>query len=324
MEYVRLGRTGLKVSQYIVGADNFGGMTDTETSLSMLNTAFDAGVNAVDTANSYVDGKSEEIVGSFLKGRRHEVVLATKCRSKIGEGLHDIGTSRKAVMQAIDDSLRRLQTDYVDLYQIHSFDPDTPLDEMLRALDDLVHQGKVRYIGCSNFKGYQLTEALWLSERHNLARFDSVQPRYNLLYRRPELELLPACEEFRVGVIVFSPMAGGFLTGKHSPKAAVEGTRFSDSFRGAQGYRTSYWHDAYFEALDKFLDVCRKHDLTPYQLGTRWVLRQPAVTACIVGARTPDQLEANLRDWDLPVPDEALDEVQQVADWARENGPNIV
>ena len=324
MEYVRLGRSGLKVSQYIVGADNFGDQTDGETSLKMLNAAFDAGVNTIDTANSYVAGRSEEIVGRFLKGRRHEVVLATKCRSKVGDGLHDIGTSRKAVMQAIDHSLRRLQTDYVDLYQVHSFDPDTPLDEMLRAFDDLLRQGKVRYIGCSNFRGLQLTRCLWLSDRHNLARFDSTQPRYNLLYRHAELELFPACEEFGVGVIVYSPMAGGFLTGKHSPEAAVEGTRFADSFRASQFYRTSYWHGAYFEAVRRFLDVCEKHNLTPYQLGTRWVLRQPAVTACIVGARTPDQLEANLRDWELPVPDEALDEAQQVADWARENGPNIV
>ena len=324
MEYARLGRTGLKVSRYIVGCDNFGDQTDMETSLRILNRAFDAGVNTFDTANSYVDGASEEIIGNFLQGRRHQVVLATKCRSKVGEGLHDIGTSRKAVMKAIEDSLRRLQTDYVDLYQVHSFDPDTPLDETLRAFDDLVHQGKVRYIGCSNFAGYQLARSLWISDKHGLARFDSTQPRYNMLHRHPELELFPLCQEMGVGVIVYSPMAGGFLTGKHSKEAPAPETRFSDAFRAAQGYRRTYWHEAFFEAVGRFTAVCDKYRVTPYQLGTKWVLRQPAVTACIVGARTEAQLQANLRDWELPVPEEALEEAQQIADWARDNGPNIV
>ncbi len=324
MDYVRLGRTGLEIPQYIVGGDNFGGQTDAETSLRIMNRAFDAGVNTIDTSNSYVDGRSEEIIGRFLQGRRHDVVLATKCRSKVGEGLHDIGTSRKAVMKAIDDSLRRLQTDYVDLYQVHSFDPDTPLDEMLRAFDDLVHQGKVRYIGCSNFAAYQLARCLWLSDTHGLSRFDSTQPRYNLLYRHPELELLPLCEEFQVGVIVFSPMAGGFLPGKHTREAAVDGTRFSDAFRAAAGYRRTYWHDAFFDAVDRFVTVAEKYGVSPFRLGTGWVMQHPAVTSCIVGARTEEQVESNLREWELPVSNEALDEAGQIADRARDEGPYIV
>lgn len=324
MDYARLGRTGLKVSTYIMGGDNFGDQTDKATALRMMGQAVDAGVNTIDTANSYVGGTSEEIIGAFLKGRRHEIVLASKCRSKVGPGLHDIGTSRKAVMKAIEDSLRRLQTDYIDLYQVHSYDYDTPLDETLRAFDDLVHQGKVRYVGCSNFSGAQLTKALWISDKYNLARFDSTQPRYNMLYRHPELELFPACEEFGVGVIVYSPMAGGFLTGKHSRESAQEGTRFAQSFRAHQFYRRTYWHDVQFEAVEKFIALCKKHGVSPYQLGPKWVMQQPAVTACIIGARTEEQLEANLRDWEAPVPPEALQEANEVADWARLNGPNIV
>ena len=324
MKYVNLGRTGLKISQYIVGCDNFGDQTEEPASLRMLAAAADAGVNTLDTANSFVGGRSEEIVGKFLKGRRDEIVLATKCRSRVGDGLHDIGTSRKAIMKAIEDSLRRLKTDYIDLYQIHAFDPDTPLDEMLRTMDDLVHQGKVRYIGCSNFSGFQLTQTLWISDRDNLARMASTQPRYNMLYRHPELELLPACEEFGVGVIVYSPMAGGFLTGKHSREGAVPGTRFSEEFRASNFYRGTYWHESQFEAVDRYVEICEKYDVSPYQLGTKWVLKHPAITACIVGARTEEQLQANLRDWELPVPAKALEEAQEVADRARDSGPRLV
>lgn len=324
MEYRQLGRSGLKISQYIVGGDNFGDQTDHAAALRILNKAFDAGVNTIDTANSYVQGRSEEIISGFLTGRRHDVVLASKCRSRVGEGVHDVGTSRKAIMKAVEDSLRRLQTDYIDLYQIHSFDYDTPVEEMLGAMDDLVHRGMVRYIGCSNFAGYQLTRCLWMSEKHGLSRFVCTQPRYNMLYRHPEVELLPACQEFGIGVIVYSPMAGGFLTGKHQRERARAGTRFSEGFRAAQFYRRTYWHDACFDAVDRLQGVCEKYGLTPYQLGTKWVMSHPAVTACIVGARTEEQLEANLADWEKPVPAEALSEAQEIADWAQENGPNVV
>ena len=286
MKYVRLGRTGLRVSEYCMGADNFGDQTDETTALRMMAQAVEAGVNYIDTANVYVAGRSEEIVGRFLKGRRHDIVLATKCRAKVGPGLHDTGVSRKAVMKAIEDSLRRLQTDFIDLYQVHAFDPDTPIEETLRVFDDLVHQGKVLHVGCSNFAGHQLVKSLWTSDRYNLARFESAQPRYNALYRYPELELFPACAAHGVGVVVYSPMAGGFLQGKHRPEGAAPGSRFAETFRAHQFYRRTYWHDSAFEAVERFLGVAKRHGLTPFQLGAGWVRKNPVVTSLIVGART--------------------------------------
>lgn len=323
MNYRRLGRTGLKVSDYCMGADNFGDQTDEPTALRMMGKAVDAGVNFIDTANVYVSGKSEEIVGKFLRARRHDIVLASKCRSKVGTGLHDVGISRKAVMKAIEDSLKRLKTDFIDLYQVHSFDPDAPIDEALRAFDDLVHQGKVRHIGCSNFAGYQLMKALWVSDRHGLARFDSVQPRYNMLYRYPELELLPACADEKVGVIVYSPMAGGFLQGKHRKDAAATGTRFDTTFRAAQFYRRTYWNDAAFAAVERFLAAAKEHGVTQFQLGAGWVRKNPVVTSLIVGARTEEQLASNLKDWEQPVPAEALKKADEIADWHRDNAPLV-
>jgi len=324
MQYTRLGRTGLKISTYIMGGDNFGGQTEDAESLRMMGAAVDAGVIVIDTANTYTDGRSEAIVGKFLKGRREEIVLGSKCRYPTGPGPFDVGASRKSIMKAVEESLKRLQTDYIDLYQIHAFDPDTPLEETLRALDDLVHSGKVRYIGCSNFSGSQLTESLWISDKNNLARMDSTQPRYNLLYRHPELELLPAARQFGVGVIVYSPMAGGFLTGKHSRDGGLAGGRYDTNFRAYNFYARTYLHESQFQATEKFVALSSRHGLTPSQLGTGWVLNNPAVSACIVGARTSEQLQENLAGWDIEIPTEALDEAAEIGDWARDNGPRIV
>ena len=215
MEYVRLGSTGLKVSEYCIGSDNFGGQTSPEDSLRIMNEAFEAGVNFIDTANSYTDGRSEENVGRFIKTRRSEVVLATKGKSQIGPFPNDVGVNKKYVHQAIDDSLKRLGTDYVDLYQIHSPDPETPIEETVEAYNDVVRAGKARYIGVSNFSGPELVEALWAQDRNGFTKFSSVQPRYNLLYREPERELFPVCLDQGVGVMAYSPQAGGFLLGKH-------------------------------------------------------------------------------------------------------------
>ncbi len=321
MDYVKLGRTGLKISPYCIGADNFGDQTPEAESLLILGMATDAGVNYIDTANSYVAGKSEEIIGKFITRRRSQVVLATKCRSKVGTGPNDIGVSRKAVMQACEDSLRRLKTDYIDLYQVHSFDPDTPMDETLRAFDDLVRQGKVRYIGCSNYTGWQLTRALWLSDKMNIARFDSVQPRYNLLYRDPERELIPAAIEHGVGVVAYSPMAGGFLLGKYARDRVPAGARFSEQFRAHLFYRRTYWNDFAFEAVEKFIAVTKKHNVSPQALALKWLRSQPGVTACIVGARDQRQLRENLAAWDEPVPPDALTEATQAGDWLKQHGP---
>ncbi len=314
MDYVRLGRTGLKVSEYCIGADNFGDQTDEVEALKIMGRAFDAGVNFIDTANSYVQGVSEEIVGRFIKSRRSEVVLATKGRGKVGEGPNDFGLNRKYVMQAIDDSLRRLGTDYVDLYQVHAFDPDTPLEETMSAYNDVVRAGKARYVGASNFAGHQLVQALWTSDRNGYARFDSVQPRYNLLHREPERELFPACEDQGVGVIPYSPQAGGFLLGKHRRDGAAPGSRFSDEFRAHTFYRNTYWNEPTFQAMDDFMKVTEKHGVTPMALALRWVRSNPVVTACIVGARDTKQLTQNLVAWDEQVPQEALDEATAIGD----------
>ncbi|HKP87355.1 MAG TPA: aldo/keto reductase, partial [Blastocatellia bacterium] len=222
MKIKRLGRTGLKVTEACLGTMTFGYQCDEKTSFAVMDEAANAGVNFIDTADVYPVpvslesvGRTEEIIGRWLPGKRDRFVLATKCRMQMGEGPNDVGLSRKHILSAIEASLRRLQTDYVDLYQVHAPDPETPIDETLRALDSIVESGKARYVGCSNFQAWQLCKALWTSDRLGLSRFDSVQPRYNLLYREIEHELLPLCSDQGVGVIVYNPLAGGFLTGKH-------------------------------------------------------------------------------------------------------------
>lgn len=321
MNYNRLGTTGLKVSEYCVGADNFGDQTDEAESIRIMSQAFDNGVNFIDTANSYVGGKSEEIVGRFIKTRRSDVVLASKGRSRVGDGPNDMGTNRKYLMQAIHDSLRRLNTDYIDLYQIHSFDPETPIEEMLSAMNDIVRSGKARYIGCSNFSGPQLVEALWKSDRNGWAGFVSTQPRYNLLYREPERELFPACAEHGIGVMPYSPQAGGFLLGKHRNFEAAPGTRFADGFRAQRFYQNTYWNEWCFEAIERYMKVTEKYGVSPMALALKWVRSNPVVSACIVGARNTKQLSQNLAAWDEEVPAEALDDATEVGDWLRDNCP---
>ena len=306
MKYVRLGRTGLKVSEYCIGGDNFGGQTDVEESLRIMGSAFDGGVNFIDTANTYCDGRSEEVIGKFLKGRRSEVVLATKGSGRVGEGPNAEGINRKYVMQAIDDSLKRLGTDYVDLYQIHRFQNQVPMDEMVQAYSDVVESGKARYIGVSNFAGYHLVEALWQADKLGARRFDCLQPKYNLLIRDAERELLPACAEFGVGVIVYSPQAGGFLLGKHRNFQAEPGGRFSDAFRAWEWYRELYWSRPMFDAMERIVGIADKFEVKPSALALRWVIGNPVVTSCIVGARTEEQLVENLAAWDEEVPEEAL------------------
>ena len=262
MNYVKLGRTGVKVSEYCIGADNFGGQTDEAEALRIMSAAFDGGVNFIDTANSYMDGRSEPIVGKFIQDRRYDVIVATKGNSRVGDGPNDQFVSRKYVMQAIDDSLRRLNTDYVDLYQIHSFPPDVPIDEFVQAYSDVVEAGKARYIGVSNFNGYQLVEALWEADRLDARRFDCVQPKYNLLMRDPERELLPVCAEYGIGVIPYSPQAGGFLLGKHRNYQAESGGRFSDDFRASKWYRDTYWSDPMFDTMGKIIAIGERYGVS--------------------------------------------------------------
>jgi aryl-alcohol dehydrogenase-like predicted oxidoreductase len=297
----------------------FGLQIDERVAVSVLDRAADGGVTFIDTADVYplgggVDlaGITEDIIGRWIKGRRHEFVLATKAFGRTGPQEWDVGNSRRHIMDAIDASLRRLGTDYIDLYQLHQYDLETPIEETLGALDDLVQSGKVRYIGCSNFLAYRLARALGRSEALGLARFDSVQPRYNLLFREPERELLPLCIEEGVGVIPYNPLAGGMLSGKHGrDKPPAEGTRFTIPNAGTM-YQERYFHEREFDTVDAFLQLAKEAGMKPATLAIAWVMRQPAVTAPIVGASRPEQLDDTLAAAEVQLEDgllNALDEL---------------
>ncbi|HEY7419201.1 MAG TPA: aldo/keto reductase [Ktedonobacteraceae bacterium] len=301
MEIKRLGRTGLKVSEICLGTMTFGNQCDEPTSRAIMDKAFDSGVTFFDTADGYPlggtlesAGRTEEYIGRWLKGRREQIVLATKFFAQMGAGPNDRGGSRKHVFQAIEASLHRLQTDYIDLYQMHFPDYETPLDETLSALDDLVHSGKVRYIGCSNYPAWLLVKALWTSDKRGLARFDCVQPRYNLLFRHIEAELFPLVLDQGVGVISYNPLAGGVLTGRYQAGQSLqEGTRFALENAG-QLYRARYWQEAPMRAVDQLKLLCDERQVPIAQVALAWVLAQPAITSAIVGASKAEQLDQSL------------------------------
>jgi 1-deoxyxylulose-5-phosphate synthase len=302
MDHVRLGRTGLKVSRLCLGTMTFGLQCDEATSVAILDRATEGGIDFIDTSDVYplggdltTQGRTEEILGRWLGGKRDRFVIATKCFGPTGPAPFDGGNSRKHIFEAIEASLRRLQTDYVDLYQLHGFDPDTPIDETLGALDDLVRQGKVRYVGCSNFLTYQLVRAIGRSETLGLARFDSVQPRYNLLFRQIERETLPFCAEEGVGVIPYNPIAGGLLSGKHNRQGPPpEGSRFTLGRAGTM-YQSRYWHDQEFDTVEELTSLAKEAGVSLVTLAVAWVLAHRAITAPIIGASHPDQLDASLQ-----------------------------
>ncbi len=297
MEHVRLGRTGLPVSRLCLGTMTFGLQCDEATSERILGAAEDAGITFLDTADVYplggdagTVGRTEEILGRWLRGRRERVVLATKCFGPTGPSPWDRGGSRKHVLDAIDASLRRLGTDYVDLYQLHGYDTATPLDETLGALDQVVRAGKARYVGVSNWPAH---------------RVDSVQPRYNLLFRQFERDLLPMCQEEGVGVIPYNPLAGGLLTGKHRPGTPEEGTRFTLGRAGSL-YRERYWHEREFATVEELRPLAAEAGLSLATLAVAWVLANPAVTAPIVGASRPEQLADAVAALERPLDAELL------------------
>lgn len=295
MEYRRLGRTGLKVSAICLGTMQFGWTAVKEASFAVMDTAVSQGINFFDTADVYSNwaqdnpgGVSEQIIGEWLTGRRiprDQIIIATKVRGEMGSGPNDQGLSRHHILHAVEASLRRLQTDYIDLYQMHWYDEETPLDETLRALDDLVRAGKVRYVGCSNYPAWLLMKSLWVSDVQRLVRFDSLQPHYNLLHRAEfERELQPLCLDQGIGVIPYSPLGGGFLTGKYR-----RDTPLPDSARAA-GVQRRYLNERGFAAVDKLEEIAAAHDATIAQVAIAWVLANTAVTSAIIGANSSQQL----------------------------------
>lgn len=323
MKYQQLGRTGTFVSRICLGTMTFGGVgkppfdvvggLDQASTDQIVGTALDAGVNFIDTADVYSGGESEELLGRALRGRRRDVVLATKLNSRVGAGPNDVGQSRIHILQALEDSLRRLDTDYVDLYQIHNFDPLTPLEESLGALTDAVRQGKVRYIGCSNLAAWQVQKALGVSALRGLETFVSVQAYYSLLGRDLERELLPMIGNQGLGLMVWSPLAGGFLTGKFTRDASSDTSarRVSLDFPPVN-------RDRAYDIIDVVLAVAARHGVSAARVALAWVLAQPGVTSTIVGAKRVEQLTDNIAAVELELTERDLSELDSISALAPE------
>lgn len=315
----KLGQTGLTVSRLVLGTMTFGLQSDEETSRAILDTAAAAGINFLDTADVYplggglpTAGRTEEIIGHWLKGKRDQFIVATKCVGRVGPSPWDQGASRKHILDAIDASLRRLNTDYIDLYQLHSDDTSTPLDETLEALDTIVRAGKARYIGVSNFLAYRLSRALGRADVRHLTRFVSIQPRYNLLFREIERELLPLAQEEGLGVIPYNPLAGGLLTGKHDRTSEpTPGTRFTLG-AAAERYQDRYWHDREFSTVEELRTVADATGLSLTTLSIAWVLANPIITVPIIGASRPEQLVDSLKAIDVKLDDQLKQKLDDI------------
>ncbi len=316
-----LGRTGLKISELCLGTMQWGWTADEATSWAVMDAFVAAGGNFIDTADIYSSwapnnpgGVSEAILGRWMQARnnRDQIVLATKVRGRMWAGPNGEGLSRVHILKACEDSLRRLQTDYIDLYQTHWYDAETPIEETLEALDCLVRQGKVRYIGCSNYPAWRLTAALWASERGRLARYDSLQPHYNLAHRAEfEREAQAVCVHYGIGVIPYSPLAGGFLTGKYTRHVEVESTR-------AGGIRQRYFNERGWRILDALQAVAAETESTPTAVALAWLLAQPAMSAPIIGANHVDQLNASLAASTLQLPAAQLAALEEASSWNTE------
>lgn len=323
MEHRSLGRSGLKVSVLTLGAMTFGesstfmkGVTSSDDEARRtLDAALDAGIDTIDTANVYSEGRSEELLGEWLGGRRQKVALLTKCRFPIGFGTrtlgpHDMGLSRKHIIEACEASLRRLKTDYIDLYQTHMQDGSVPIEETLRALDHLVQAGKVRYVGCSNYTGYRLTESLWTADRRGTVRYESMQIQWSLLCRHAERELVPAARAFGLGILVWSPLARGFLSGKYQrnqpPPAGSRLESWNDSYK-------QYDNDVAWAVMDAVRAVASEANATPAAVALAYLLAQPECSSIIIGARDPSQLADNLAATQLKLGKEQLARLEKVS-----------
>ena len=299
MEYRRLGNSGLQVSAVGLGTNNFGRRLEYEQSEIVIKASLDNGINFIDTANIYSMGESEEHIGRALVGNREAAVIATKGGGQMQQGLHGSGNSRKHITSEVEASLKRLQTDYIDLYQIHFPDNDTPIEETLRALDDLIRAGKILYIGSSNFAVWQEAEAAWTSRHLGLNNFVSTQPEYSLINRDVERELIPFAMKYNIGIIPYFPLAGGVLTGKYTQgQEPPEGTRMSTT---PANFRGRFMNERTFAIADVATKFAEEHGHTTVELAIAWLLAQPQVTSVIAGATRPEQVEANAKaaDWTL-------------------------
>jgi aryl-alcohol dehydrogenase-like predicted oxidoreductase len=322
MERRRLGRSGLKVSALCLGTMTFGesqtfmkGVTSPdEEARRVMDRAIEAGIDFLDTANVYSEGRSEELLGAWLGERRKRVILATKCRFPVGAGKPgpmEYGLSRRHIIEACEDSLRRLKTEWIDLYQVHMQDGSTPIEETLRALDDLVRSGKVRYIGCSNYAGYRVTESLWASDKRDLVRYESVQLQWSLVERGAEREVLPACREFGLGVMAWSPLGRGLLTGK-----------YTRGMEPPKGTRLDAWKDTWakinteknWQIVEAVAAVAKEVDSTPARVSLAWLLAKPLCSSVIIGARDVKQLEDNLAATALKLSPEQLQRLDKVSE----------
>lgn len=319
MDYRNLGKTGLKVSPLCMGTMQFGWSADEALSHRILSAAYEAGINFIDTADIYSrwvsgnpGGVSEEIIGRWMKTAgipREKLVIATKVRGRMGDGPNDEGLSRLHIMQAVEASLRRLQTDYLDLYQTHWPDEHTPIEETLRALDDLVRQGKVRYLGASNYRAWELMQALWTSDKYNLARYDCIQPHYNLIHREEfERELAEACKNYGIGVIPYSPLAGGFLTGKYRRENTTP-----DSVRARELQHACA--EKNFALLDQMDEIAKAHNASISQVALAWMLADPLISSPIIGPNKMEQLTDNLGALDTHLTQDEMRILNEATEW---------
>lgn len=317
MKYRRLGNSGLNVSVIGLGTNSFGSRADRETSTRILHKALDLGLSFIDTANGYSNTESESIIGAALAGRRHDVVLATKAGLPRGQHPNERGSSRLHLMRELEGSLSRLRTDYVDLYQIHTFDPYTPLEETLRTLDDMVRSGKVRYIGASNYAAWELMKALSVSQALNTVRFISIQPSYSLADRTPELELVPLCLDQGVGIIPYYPLAGGILTGKYKPGAPVPiGSRADKAPSFAEKLDRSR-----LELGERVAELAAESNMSASVMSLAWLLQRPGVATVIAGATRAEQLEENMRAAQVTLEEDVIRKLDELSEPFRYGPP---
>ncbi len=305
MNYRKLGKSGLEVSVIGLGANNFGGRLDYETSDSVISQLFDVGINLIDTSNSYGNTLSEEYIGRSLEGRREKAVIATKVSSRMSEGPNQAGNSRKHIIEQVENSLTRLRTNYIDLYQIHWWDSSTPIEETLRVLDDLVTQGKIRYFGCSNFSAWQVCESVWTSKELGIQTFISAQPHYSMLERNVERELIPFCGKYGVGILPYFPLANGFLTGKYRKDSpSPSGSRLESDDKGL-------FTESNYALLEKLIGFSEERGKTVLDLAFAWLLYNGDISSVIAGATKPEQVISNAAAADWQLTDKEYEKVTQ-------------